>query len=82
MKSTLTWVLACLSVLLLSLLPLSGAPPAGALDIKVALDDTRKIARGAHLYGVPMIEGYKVVHRQSVDETDKDYKAPFNRFGH
>jgi len=44
--------------------------------------EARAIAREAYLYGFPLVEGYKTLHKQAVDQTGPDYKAPLNQIGH
>lgn len=44
--------------------------------------EARAIAREAYLYGFPLVEGYKTLHKQAVDRTGPDYKAPLNQIGH
>jgi hypothetical protein len=40
------------------------------------------IAREAVIYGFPIVEGYKTLYKQAVDDSGSDYKAPFNHIGH
>lgn len=49
-------------------------PPADTATI-------RAIAREAYLYGFPMVEAYKTLYAQAVDQGGPNYKAPFNHIG-
>lgn len=39
------------------------------------------IAKEAYLYGFPVVEMYKTLYAQAVDQGGPDYKAPFNQVG-
>jgi hypothetical protein len=41
----------------------------------------RGIAREAYLYGFPMVEAYKTLYAQAVEQGGANYKAPFNHIG-
>jgi len=43
-----------------------------------AQTDVRAIAKEAYIYGVPLIEQYKVMHAFSIDKSNPQYKGPFN----
>jgi hypothetical protein len=45
-------------------------------------DQARALAKEAYLYGYPMVETYKTLHKQALDPTSPDYKAPLNQLGH
>ena len=45
-------------------------------------EEARAISREAYLYGFPMVETYKTLHKQAIDKTSTDYKAPLNQLGH
>lgn len=47
-------------------------------DIELA----RRIAREAYIYGFPMVESYKTLHKQAIDADSPDFKAPLNQVGH
>jgi hypothetical protein len=40
--------------------------------------EVRAIAKGAYIYGVPMVSVYRTLYVFSVDTTNKEYKGPFN----
>ena len=40
------------------------------------------VANEAFIYGVPIVAGYKTLHKQAVDRVGPDFKAPFNAMGH
>jgi hypothetical protein len=40
--------------------------------------DARAIAKDAYIYGFPMAANYATMHKQAIDTTGKDYRAPFN----
>ena len=42
---------------------------------------TRAIAKEAYLYGFPMVEAYKTLFAQAVEQGGPNYKAPFNQLG-
>ncbi|MEJ5019430.1 DUF1254 domain-containing protein [Ochrobactrum vermis] len=44
-------------------------------------DDTRTIAREAFVYAFPMVESYKTLYAQAVDQGGPNFKAPFNQIG-
>jgi len=47
----------------------------------VTPDEARAIAKEAYLYGFPMVEGYKTLYAQAVDQGGPNFKAPFNQIG-
>lgn len=47
----------------------------------VAPDEARAIAKEAYIYAFPMVEGYKTLFAQAVDQGGPNYKAPFNSIG-
>ena len=53
---------------------------ATAQDLSPA--EIREIAREAYTYGFPLVESYKTLHKQAIDKTSPDYKAPLNQLGH
>lgn len=59
-------------------------PIASSTDFAAGLtaDEARSIAHDAFIYGFPLVEGYKTLHKQAVDAGGADYKAPFNTIGH
>jgi hypothetical protein len=63
------------------LLPLLVTPLLAGCGTEQVPDDaeTQQIAREAFQYGWPMIETFKVMYAYSIDESNAEYKAPFNR---
>jgi len=45
----------------------------------VAPADARAIAKDAYIYANPMVDNYRIVYNYFVDETNPEYKAPFNQ---
>jgi hypothetical protein len=43
--------------------------------------EVRSIAREAYLYGYPVVEAYKTLYAQAVDQGGPNFKAPFNQVG-
>jgi hypothetical protein len=48
----------------------------------VTPEEARAIAREAYIYAFPLVETYKTLHKQAIDRTSPDYKAPLNQLGH
>lgn len=44
-------------------------------------EEARAIAKDAYLYGYPVVEMYKTLYAQAVNQDSPDYKAPFNQIG-
>lgn len=44
-------------------------------------EQRREIAKGAYIYGFPMVEMYKTLYTQAVDTKNPNYLAPLNRIG-
>lgn len=40
------------------------------------------IAQEAFIYGYPIVDGYNVLHKYTLDKASGEYKAPFNQVGH
>lgn len=40
--------------------------------------EVRRIAKEAYIYGFPLVTNYGTLHKQAVDTTGPDYRAPFN----
>ncbi|APC21213.1 cell envelope protein [Pseudomonas protegens] len=59
-------------------LALSG-PSLGAFS--ATAEQARGIAKQAYLYGFPVVEMYKTLYTQAVDQGGPNFKAPFNRIG-
>jgi hypothetical protein len=47
-----------------------------------AAQDVRDIAKEAYIFAYPMLENYKTMYIQAVDESSPAYQAPFNQFHH
>lgn len=58
---------------------LLGGPSVAA--ISATAEQTRSIAKQAYLYGFPVVEMYKTLYTQAVDQAGDNFKAPFNRIG-
>ncbi|MGE8454060.1 MAG: DUF1254 domain-containing protein, partial [Pseudomonadales bacterium] len=43
--------------------------------------EVRSIAREAYIYGYPVVEAYKTLYAQAVDQGGPNFKAPFNQIG-
>jgi len=48
----------------------------------VTPEEARAIAREAYIYGFPLVEAYKTLYRQAIDQTSPEYKARLNQLGH
>ena len=48
----------------------------------VTPEEARAIAREAYIYGFPLVETYKTLYQQAIDQTSPEYKAPLNQLGH
>jgi hypothetical protein len=55
--------------------------PAEAQIVGVPMEEARAIAKRAYLYGFPMVEAYKTLYAQAVEQGGPNYKAPFNTIG-
>ena len=44
----------------------------------VTADEARAVAKDAFVYGYPLIESYKTLHKQALDRSNLDYRAPLN----
>ncbi|MCH4869959.1 DUF1254 domain-containing protein [Pseudomonas sp. TMW22089] len=63
---------ACLSLM---------ATQVSAMNFSASPAEATSIAREAYLYGFPVVEMYKTLYAQAVDQGGKDFKAPFNDIG-
>jgi len=52
------------------------------LPARVSAADIPALTREAYTYGYPLVESYKTLHKQALDPTSPDYKAPLNQIGH
>jgi hypothetical protein len=50
-----------------------------AKKIKVGPEEARVIAKEAYIYGLPMVDNYRVMYSYAVYKDSGAYKAPFNR---
>jgi hypothetical protein len=55
-----------------------GARTNGAAAASLAPSDARAIAKEATIYGVPMLENYRILTSYFVDRNDPEFKAPWN----
>lgn len=51
-------------------------------DFTATPTEARAIAKEAYLYGYPVVEMYKTLYTQAVDQGGTNFKAPINRMGH
>jgi hypothetical protein len=42
-------------------------------------EEARAIAREAYIYGNPMVDSYRILHTYFVEQSDPEYKAPWNQ---
>jgi len=63
-----------------SVVVLVAALTLGTSDARAAVSeaDARVIARDAYVYGLPMVDTYRVMYAYSVDKGNPQYKGPFN----
>ncbi len=54
------------------------AAPAKTSAQSLGLDQARAIAKEATIYGVPMLENYRIQYSYFVNRSDPDFKAPWN----
>ncbi len=47
-------------------------------DAALTPQDARAIAKEAYIYAFPMAANYQTLHKQAIDTTSHDYRAPFN----
>ncbi len=50
-------------------------------DFSATPSEARQIAKEAYLYGFPVVEMYKTLYTQAVDQKSSNFKAPFNQIG-
>lgn len=50
-------------------------------DFTATPAEAQAIAKEAYLYGFPVVEMYKTLYTQAVDEGGENFKAPFNQIG-
>lgn len=51
---------------------------APAAQAAVSVTEARSIARDAYVFGIPMVDTYRVMYAYSVDKGNPQYKGPFN----
>ena len=44
----------------------------------LTVDEARKIAKEAYIYGFPMVANYQTMYKQAIDTTSPDYRGAFN----
>src|SRR5688572_20341173 len=49
-----------------------------AIDTSITPAEARAIAKDAYIYGFPMVDNYRVQYAYFVDQTNSEYKAPWN----
>ena len=47
-------------------------------DLALSAAEARAIAKDAFIYGFPMAANYQTMHKQAIDTSSPDYRAPFN----
>jgi len=52
------------------------------ITIVVAPEEARAIAKEAYLHGFPVVETYKTLYKQAIDQASPDYRAPLGQLGH
>ena len=59
------------------------SPPAGAATApgEPTAEEARAIAKDAYIWGYPVVENYKTLYQQALEEGGANYRAPFNRIG-
>lgn len=55
-----------------------GAASSASAD-ELALPEARAIAKEAYIYGIPMVDNYRVLHAYSLDPANPEYKGPLNQ---
>ena len=65
--------LATLSLFVFSCSRESATGPGG-----LSTQEVRQIAKDAYIYGFPLVTNYETLHKQALDTTSPDYRAPFN----
>ncbi len=63
-----------------ALITMAGMALTGIAQAQVSVPATqaRAIAQEAYIYGVPMLDAYRVMHAYSIAEGNPEYKGPFN----
>lgn len=50
-------------------------------DFTAQAADARLLAKNAYLYGFPVVEFYKTLYSEAIDEQNPNFKAPLNQIG-
>jgi hypothetical protein len=45
-------------------------------------DEVRDVAKGAYVWGYPVVDMYSILRGQALDSASNEFKAPLNRVGH
>ncbi len=63
--------------------PPAAAPPAPSADANATahLAELRATAKDAYIWGFPIVEGYKTLYQQAVDQNGPNFHAGFNHIG-
>jgi hypothetical protein len=69
------------SIFLAGMTFLASAAPGSAIAADISPEEARAIAKDAYIYGFPMVESYKTLYSQAVDQGGPNFKAPFNAIG-
>lgn len=72
-KTVVNWILLTACLLSCS---------TGMAEPALGPSEAQAIAREAFVYAVPLVLGYETLHKQSVDSTGQDFRAPFNQLWH
>lgn len=59
----------------------SPSPQAPPTPAGPSASQVRQIAREAYTYGFPLVVNYSTLHKQALDTTSKDFRAPLNVIG-
>ena len=78
-KSLPLCAILCFAALLLLTAAGCGSPSQqGSAGNALSVQDARQISKEAYIYGFPLVTNYETLHKQALDTTGKDYRAPFN----
>src|SRR5262245_43492230 len=72
-------LLSALITLALVVTNVAADAPAAHAQSAAALADARAIAKEAYIYGLPMVDSYRVQYAYFVDRGGPEYKAPWNQ---
>ena len=51
-------------------------------DIGKNAEETQEVIKEAYIFAYPMLENYKTMYVQAIDQNSPDFKAPFNQWSH